>query len=473
MRSVTMEILIAGGLWGTVGLVSYLVASLIFRISPPTKHLIAVAALAVFLIAPVASIASVSRTGIFVREPEVSGSFVSSDAGPSLMQRRIAEVAAGSAPATAGSTFGVSAPSGNWPVTLWLAGATATLLWFLVGHIRMGRIVREARQVASLCPSHIAIRSTGRVTSACLYGFLAPSVLVPSGYIDSPMTNDSDLSPILTHELEHHRRHDLWFNLLAQIVVSLFWWCPASWILRRISMEEAERSCDLSASEQVGLDRYLLSLARFTLHTRGPLTATGIGFALRRRIQSLRSGRLSRTRSGLRFLAPVLLVAIVAASFAVPVFGADPAAIDRFRPTGDLELDRVNLIRAIVSYSESAGFHTLQLPELVRCAAVATHNLELIDQAALYTFTIGSCTPGFVAVATAASRIEASDDVLPLALEAVLRTQCDVPLTETIAQYGDGRIDRSDFLEVLDDYFAHPRFTTVEAAEEALTVSFN
>lgn len=72
-------------------------------------------------------------------------------------------------------------------------------------------------------------------------GLLRPRILLP----------EQELSPeqwegVLTHELVHWRRHDLWIKWLAVLARAVHWFNPAVWWL----VCRLEQDCELSCDEQ-------------------------------------------------------------------------------------------------------------------------------------------------------------------------------------------------------------------------------
>lgn len=70
-------------------------------------------------------------------------------------------------------------------------------------------------------------------------GLLRPRILLP----------ERELSPeqwegVLTHELVHWRRHDLWIKWLAVLARAVHWFNPAVWWLVRRLEQDCELSCD-------------------------------------------------------------------------------------------------------------------------------------------------------------------------------------------------------------------------------------
>ena len=73
------------------------------------------------------------------------------------------------------------------------------------------------------------------------FGLIRPRILIPPAALE---LSEAELSPLLAHELAHHRRGDLWMNTL-QIIVSVLWWYhPLVWWLGRELRRTREDRCD-------------------------------------------------------------------------------------------------------------------------------------------------------------------------------------------------------------------------------------
>ena len=82
-----------------------------------------------------------------------------------------------------------------------------------------------------------------------LYGFFRPRVVLPESVSQLPVQS---LTGILTHELTHYKRGDLWVKLSAVLATALYWWNP----LVHIASARLSGKCELACDECMlaGLD---------------------------------------------------------------------------------------------------------------------------------------------------------------------------------------------------------------------------
>ena len=100
------------------------------------------------------------------------------------------------------------------------------------------KALRESAERLGLarCPEAAVCPGLG---TPMLTGLWHSRVLLPEYEL-----TEAELGPVLSHELLHCRRGDLWVKLLADLACCLHWWNPAAWLLRRGISRMGELSCD-------------------------------------------------------------------------------------------------------------------------------------------------------------------------------------------------------------------------------------
>jgi TonB family protein len=122
--------------------------------------------------------------------------------------------------------------------TLWLIGVAAMSIRAVIGRIALARTTSSAARVDSI--SGVDVRLAG-VQTPMLAGLRRPVILLP---LAARNWSDSQRDMVVTHELTHFRRGDVWTNLLAQIVRVVFWFHPVVWALIARLSREQELTCD-------------------------------------------------------------------------------------------------------------------------------------------------------------------------------------------------------------------------------------
>ncbi|MEZ6124206.1 MAG: M56 family metallopeptidase [Planctomycetaceae bacterium] len=177
-----------------------------------------------------------------------------------------------------------------------------------------------------------------RVAVPTVIGVLRPMILLPAT-LTTGLSVD-ELSAILSHEMAHIRRYDLWMNLLQRIVESVLFFHPVIWLLSRRISAEREICCDdlviRSGHERMDYAGALLHMAelcamRRTQNVTG-VAATGRSESLLesriiRLIQPPPATRLHLTRPGM--LALLTLLMIISGSMVAHSAGTGPAQNDQ------------------------------------------------------------------------------------------------------------------------------------------------
>lgn len=193
---------------------------------------------------------------------------------------------------------------------------------------RLLRCVREQAQQMGLRVVPI-VAYCQRVTVPTVIGVLRPMILLPASI--STGLSSQELSAVLSHELAHVRRYDLWMNLTQRLVESLLFFHPVVWFLSRRISAEREVCCDdlvvQTGHQPMNYAGALLRMAELCVSTSesqlATLAAGGHSSAeLERRIERLMNikpqSRFRLTRGG----AVVMLALLIAVASTPTMLGA-------------------------------------------------------------------------------------------------------------------------------------------------------
>ena len=219
----------------------------------------------------------------------------------------------------------------DWAAVLWILIAAGLIFWNTWRLLCYRRLIEQASSEVNSHLQQIALEAaclvgvTGEVRllasplAKCpmLIGFFRPMILLPSEY-----PPDSDVRLILTHELIHFRRGDLWKKFLVNMIQYIHWFNPVIYLLNRDFAYWLETSCDEQvvrsfAHEQRKEYGYLLiNYAPTSRYAEPKLCVffTSCRYKLKRRISiMMKSNKKSRSLLGL-VLALVLIVGCLATS---------------------------------------------------------------------------------------------------------------------------------------------------------------
>jgi bla regulator protein blaR1 len=132
-------------------------------------------------------------------------------------------------------------------LVVWLAGAACYLVLQLLRHRRFMALAAESGR-SGLRRGRIAILRSGAIGSPLAAGLFRPQILLPDDFMRRYSGAERRLA--LLHELAHHRRGDLFVNLLALLILSLHWFNPiAHWAYRAFRADQ-EQACDATVLDQ-------------------------------------------------------------------------------------------------------------------------------------------------------------------------------------------------------------------------------
>lgn len=160
----------------------------------------------------------------------------------------------------------------------WLAGAIATVLKF--GE-RTFRIRREkercfpckmyVQKIFEDCKRELGIRRSievlqgYRIQIPMTAGMLKPCVFLPVEDME-----EEQLKTCIYHELTHYKKHDIFWNYIACLMVCIHWYCPWIRTVFRKNDEWSEVICDLSTIGYVGSEkRYFTTIFEMSQKSQG------------------------------------------------------------------------------------------------------------------------------------------------------------------------------------------------------------
>ncbi len=197
---------------------------------------------------------------------------------------------------------------------VWLSGIGLVLVYHIVKHLRFRRLLNrwgeqiendQYQQVLSRVYNDwkiskpIRLISSPCVTSPMLIGFIKPTILLP----DTEFA-EQELYFVLSHEMAHYKRKDLWYKSLLLLVTVIYWFNPLVYIMAKVVSIQCEISCDdlvlMHSDHQKRLhySQTLIGLASYT----GARTILGTNFYnsgenLKRRIYTIMENKKKNTGS--------------------------------------------------------------------------------------------------------------------------------------------------------------------------------
>ncbi len=169
-------------------------------------------------------------------------------------------------------------------------------------------------------------------------GVFQPRVVVPSEFFD---WNESRRREVLTHELGHVARHDVFWQILCKIVFALYWFHPLVWLATWRMRVERELACDdlvlLHGALPSDYASILLELAdkltdRSRDHVLGCTVAMARRNAVRKRIAAILNPATRRKPLGKIGSASLLFFSVVGISVAALLGPPEERGVDQTEP---------------------------------------------------------------------------------------------------------------------------------------------
>jgi|GEM_PF-5174186 len=267
---------------------------------------------------------------------------------------------------------------------MWLAGAAAGILYFLITHLKFRRKMSDSLPVTSSIAAswqaenpllrRVEIRQTHKTASPLTYGAVRPVILLPSAL---DWEDESSLRYILAHEYVHIRRFDYLLKLLYAAALCVHWFNPLAWLMFVLANRDLELSCDeavLTAFGEKSKSAYAMTLLESALGTCQPSLSNGFSnlhkTAIEERIIAMKNMK-KKSVFGIIAALTVVLAVMVACSTATAAapdgartqvripLGEFQTAIDRFLNLESQEflsgLDENRDASQIIFYDEATG----------------------------------------------------------------------------------------------------------------------
>ena len=84
------------------------------------------------------------------------------------------------------------------------------------------------------------------IKSPCITGLIHPKILLPEMNF-----TEKELQYIFKHELQHFNHHDLWLNMLCEIIMCFYWWNPFAYFLKEKFKDMLEFANDKKITESM------------------------------------------------------------------------------------------------------------------------------------------------------------------------------------------------------------------------------
>lgn len=87
-----------------------------------------------------------------------------------------------------------------------------------------------------------------KISSPMISGYIKPKLILPANHISI-----DDIEMVLSHELIHYKKKDLWYKLFFMFVCDLFWFNPVLRIMKQAADRDIEYLCDETVAQTLSL----------------------------------------------------------------------------------------------------------------------------------------------------------------------------------------------------------------------------
>jgi len=133
----------------------------------------------------------------------------------------------------------------NYVSLLYLTGVICGLLILSLGLLSFHSKNPKYQLATQKLPNkqtNVPIYWNEQITSPILVGIFKPAIHIPLDFFIR--YSEFQQYAVLKHELYHHHRKDILWNLIANFLVVLFWFNPIFWLGYRLFRQDQELSCD-------------------------------------------------------------------------------------------------------------------------------------------------------------------------------------------------------------------------------------
>ncbi len=226
---------------------------------------------------------------------------------------------------------------------IWLSGAVAMAIIFVIMYIRAWRKFRDSLPEENLfitqwLSSHsirrkVTVRCSDRISSPLTYGVLRPVILLPCSM---NRTNENRLDFVLTHEWVHICRFDALKKMFCILALCVHWFNPLVWVMFFCYTRDLELACDEGVVRRLGVKRksdYAKTLIAMEAERSG-FAAFSSGFGGSAAKERIRAVMKIKKNSGFAGVSSCMLICAVAAAAVLAVSSTREVGTD-----GGIDID--------------------------------------------------------------------------------------------------------------------------------------
>ena len=153
--------------------------------------------------------------------------------------------------------------------TAWMLGMAGVAGWWLLGFVRVTGMVASSTEHSTF--AGVAVRTCAGLRMPAVAA--GPVILLPESAAD---WSAERLEMVLTHELAHVRRRDLWWRLAGTLACCLYWFHPLVWWAAAQQRKESEMACDDLVLRDSSSEQYAENLVAVAREASGHRTPAAV-----------------------------------------------------------------------------------------------------------------------------------------------------------------------------------------------------
>ncbi|GGA34979.1 M56 family metallopeptidase [Dyella nitratireducens] len=166
-----------------------------------------------------------------------------------------------------------------WLLLAWLAGVVLTLVRAALAQRRYRNLMRDAVSIGQASDRWPLVRANSVDIGPAMVGAWRPCIVLPADF--EARYDATERMLILAHESMHARRLDGCWSLLAQMLVSLFWFHPLAWLGWSAFRHDQELACDAAVVREHHAQRRSYANAMLKTQTATALLPIGCNWSPR------------------------------------------------------------------------------------------------------------------------------------------------------------------------------------------------
>ena len=287
------------------------------------------------------------------------------------------------------ASFSIDWKSPKLWLSVWVVGAVMSMAITVFSYLKFSAGLKRnlmepdsfTKSVYDSIPGRKpALYFSDSIRPPMMLGIFKPKIVLPKREYNAEL-----LKNILRHELTHYRRFDMLYKWLSAAILSLHWFNPISWLVRKELNRACEMSCDemlLRSMNKEQKQSYGNTLLMMAASTGLPSAVVATTFAtekrnLKERLNQIMNYKKSRTRLIAAGLAVALLTGCGVA--AGPVAGKDSEAQTEVHASEDVSEPEITAPKAeggVVKVKNVDEFLAAIAPETVIELAEGEYDLS-------------------------------------------------------------------------------------------------